>query len=427
MRDVAKRYGELLVNAHKTWRELLKKAGEDKTPVPEALPDRDQEELRRVLYGVDSPVLVPNGAIVDLEWFFDEGGRVELAKLQAEIDRWIIKSASPPYAVILADRQTLRSPRVFVRGNPANKGEEVPRQFLEILAGENRKPFSRGSGRLELAEAIASKENPLTARVMVNRIWLWHFGGQGLVKTPSDFGLRCDPATHPDLLDYLAKKFMNNNWSIKKLHREILLSSTYQQSNSGLSTQDLGLKSDPENLLLSHFPAQRLDFESLHDTLLAASGELDLKMGGRPVELFTTPAAKRRAVYGRVDRQFLPGVLRTFDFANPDLHSPQRATTTVPQQALFMMNSPFVIDRARALASRKDVTSIADPAQRVERLFQIVYQRRATPNEIQAAQNYLSRAASDPMPEKPKPISTVWEYGAGEFDPATGKTKSFSK
>jgi len=162
--------------------------------------------------------------------FFDEGGRVELAKLQAEIDRWIIKSASPPYAVILADRQTLRNPRVFVRGNPANKGEEVPRQFLKILAGENRKPFSRGSGRLELAEAIASKENPLTARVMVNRIWLHHFGA-GLVGTPSDFGTRCEPPSHPELLDWLACRFMAEDWSIKKLHRLIMLSAVYQQTS----------------------------------------------------------------------------------------------------------------------------------------------------------------------------------------------------
>src|SRR5439155_3867420 len=135
------------------------------------------------------------GAIVDLEWYFDEGGRVELAKLQAEIDRWIIKSASAPYAVILEDRPMQHNPRVFIRGNSANKGEEVPRRFLEILAGEKRQAFSQGSGRLELADAIASKDNPLTARVMVNRIWLHHFGA-GLVRTPSDFGTRCEPPSH---------------------------------------------------------------------------------------------------------------------------------------------------------------------------------------------------------------------------------------
>src|SRR5947208_7848925 len=164
MRDVAKRYGELLVSTHQTWRDLLKKAEEEGAPAPAALPDASQEELRQVLHAADSPVLVPHGAIVDLEWFFDEGGRVELAKLQAEIDRWIIKSASPPYAVILEDRRTQRNPRVFIRGNPANKGEEVPRQFPGILAGQNRKPYTRGSGRLELAEAHASKTNPPTAR-----------------------------------------------------------------------------------------------------------------------------------------------------------------------------------------------------------------------------------------------------------------------
>src|SRR6266480_2042603 len=348
MRDVAKGYGELLVGAHKAWRELLKKAEEDKAPAPSALPDANQEELRQVLYAADAPVLVPQGAIVDLEWFFDEAGRVELAKLQAEIDRWIIKSASPPYAVVLEDRPTQRNPRVFIRGNPVNKGEEVPRQFLEILAGENRQPFIKGSGRLELAQAIASTNNPLTARVMVNRIWLHHFGA-GLVRTPSDFGTRCEPPTHPELLDWLACRFMADDWSIKKLHRLIMLSAVYQQSSdvaqasrlqvarlpASSSTRQEAAESadrmhapemrsgktlaltpalspgrggdirrpaefssslarhrpasaatvDPENRLLWHFNRERLDFESMHDSLLAVSGELDMNAGGKPVEL----------------------------------------------------------------------------------------------------------------------------------------------
>src|SRR6185437_10951790 len=284
MADVAKHYGELLVDAHKAWRGVLEKAEKDKLSAPSALPDADQEELRKVLYAPDAPVLVPHGAIVDLEWFFDEGGRVELAKLQAEIDRWIIKSSSPPYAVVLEDRPTQRNPRVFIRGNPANKGEEVPRRFLEVLAGENRKPFSHGSGRLDLAEAIAARSNPLTARVMVNRIWLHHFGA-GLVKTPSDFGTRSEPPSHPELLDWLACRFMDEGWSVKKLHRLIMLSAVYQQSSDAWTasgaqiakrpvTRPSASRIDPENRLLWHFNSQRLDFESMRDSLLAVSGEL---------------------------------------------------------------------------------------------------------------------------------------------------------
>jgi hypothetical protein len=451
------------------------------------LPNRDQEEFRWVLYGFDSPVLVPNGAIVDLEWFFDEGGRVELAKLQAEIDRWIIKSASPPYAVILADRPSQRNPRIFVRGNPANKGEEVPRQFLEILAGENRKPFTRGSGRLELAEAIASKENPLTARVMVNRIWLHHFGA-GLVRTPSDFGTRCEPPSHPELLDWLACRFMDENWSIKKLHRLIMLSAVYQQSSDAgqasslpvsripasmatgagafvqtgerpppqkspggtfaltpalsprrggtnhsprqFSTSGAGaqvieepLRMDPENRLLWHFNRQRLDFESARDALLAVSGELDANTGGKPVELFKKPFSLRRTVYGFIDRQFLPGVFRVFDFANPDMHSPQRLDTTVPQQALFFMNSPFVVERARALAGRSD--GVKNPERRTQELYRLVLQRPATPRQVELGKRFIAAAESLPAPAPPKPVVSQWQYGFGEYDEAAQRVKAF--
>jgi len=488
MREVARRYGELLVTAHQTWLALVKKAREDKTPAPLALPDANQEELRQVLYAADAPVLVPHGAIVDLEWFFDETGRVELAKLQAEIDRWIIKSASPPYAVILEDRPTQRNPRVFIRGNPANKGEEVPRQFLGILAGEKRKPFTRGSGRLELANAISSKDNPLTARVMVNRIWLHHFGA-GLVRTPSDFGTRCEPPTHPELLDWLACRFMADGWSIKKLHRLIMLSAVYQQSSDVAQASSLQVVKlpasfsirhdasqpadrmhalemrseetlaltpalsprrggnirrpaefssslaphhpasaatvDPENRLLWHFNRERLDFESMRDSLLAVSGELDMNAGGKPVELFKKPSALRRTVYGFIDRQFLPGVFRVFDFANPDMHNPQRLDTTVPQQALFFMNSPFVVERARALTSRSEVAALRKPKQRIQDLYRLVFQRPPTARQVELGREFLAEADSLPPPEPPKPVVSPWQYGFGEFDEPTQRVKSF--
>jgi hypothetical protein len=418
MRDLADAYGKLFLEADRKWKEALKT-----NPKASVLDDPAWEEIRQVLYAPDSPVRVPAGSVVDLEFYFDEGTRVQLSKAQMEIDKWQIDApGATPQALILQDRPTPGNPRVFRRGNPATPGEEVPRRYLEIIAGPDRKPFKSGSGRLELADAIANKDNPLTARVMVNRIWHGHFGA-GLVKTPSDFGLRCEPPSHPDLLDCLATRFMQDGWSIKKLHRLIMLSSVYRQ---GGDEQPNASAADPENRLLWHFLSQRLDFEALHDSLLAASGELDLNVGGRPVEMFNPPASKRRAVYGRIDRQFLPGIFRVFDFANPDLHSPQRGNTTVPQQALFMMNSRFVIERVRALANRKDLISLTEPAARVERLYQVVYQRPPTDQEVAAGVAFVASASAEP-PEKPKPVPTAWQYGIGEFDAATGKIKGFAK
>jgi hypothetical protein len=322
------------------------------------------------------------------------------------------------------DRQTIVKPRVFKRGNPATKADEVPIQYLSIVAGQGdaRKPFTKGSGRLELARAIASADNPLTARVMANRVWAWHFA-RGLLDTPSDFGTRCDPPSHPELLDWLARRFVADGWSVKKLHRLIMLSAVYRQASTDNSQ---GLSADPTNRLLWRFNRQRLDFEAMRDSLLAVAGQLDTTgAGGRPVDML---GSNRRSVYGKVDRQFLPGVFRVFDFANPDLHIPQRPTTTVPQQALFFMNSPFVTQRARGLASRPDVASAATAEQRVARMYRIVYQRPPTEAQSSAGLRFVEAAASvAPPAPPPKPIVTEWQYGYGEMDPATKKLKSFTK
>src|SRR5206468_7548830 len=172
---------------------------------------------------------------------------------------------------------------VLKRSNPSNPGDEVPRHFVEILSATNPPPFTNGSGRLELARAIASPENPLTARVYVNRIWLHHFG-EGLVSTPGDFGVRTEPPVQRSLLDYLAATFAENGWSTKHLHRLILLSATYQQSSDA---SPVNLKVDPENRLLTRMNRQRLDFEAMRDTLLALSGNLDPSLGVIPVDLDT--------------------------------------------------------------------------------------------------------------------------------------------
>ncbi len=249
--------------------------------------------------------------------------------------------------MVLNDAPQLYDPHVFIRGNPGRPGKAVPRRFLRVLAGPEPAPFRKGSGRAELADAIASPRNPLTARVFVNRVWLWHFG-KGLVSTPSDFGTRSDPPSHPELLDYLASEFMASGWSIKALHRLIMYSNTYRQCSAPRPKEMLR---DPENRLLWRFNRQRLDFEAMRDSLLAASGALDAQIGGPPVPTTSEPASTRRTLYGFIDRQNLDSLYRTFDFAVPDASSPRRFVTTVPQQALFFMNSPFLHQQARRLTA----------------------------------------------------------------------------
>ncbi|HZT79770.1 MAG TPA: DUF1549 and DUF1553 domain-containing protein [Gemmataceae bacterium] len=351
--------------------------------------------------------------------------RDELRRLQKKVDQLrVTHPGAPPQAMVLVDAPQPVQPHVFRRGNPNNPGEAVPRQFLEVLSGPDRKPFTHGSGRLELAQAIASKDNPLTARVLVNRVWMHHFG-QGLVRTPGNFGLRGDPPTHPELLDWLAAEFMGDAsggvdarrdqpggspasggvdprhgaWSLKRLHRLILLSNTYRQSCDG---DPRLLQSDPDNHLLGRMNRRRLDFESLRDSLLAAAGRLDLKAGGRPVDITSAPFSTRRTVYGFIDRQNLPGVFRTFDLASPDTSTPQRFQTTVPQQALYLMNSPFVQEQARHLIARPEVAAQQDAAARVRLLYRLLYGRPAEPDEVELGVRFVAAAG-------PEGRLTPWE------------------
>jgi hypothetical protein len=245
---------------------------------------------------------------------------------------------------------------------------------------------------LELAHAIASPDNPLTARVFVNRVWLGHFG-TALVRTPSDFGLRSEPPTHPALLDYLAATFMRGGWSIKALHREIVLSATYAQASD--DRPDCR-KEDPENALLWRMNRRRLDFESTRDALLAVAGRLDGAVGGPPMKGIAEPGSTRRAIYAYIDRLNLPGLFRTFDFPNPDATSPGRAETTVPQQALFFLNSPLVIEAASQLLARGDVAGQGDPASKIARMYRLALAREPSPEELDWAQQFISAGAGRP-------------------------------
>ena len=269
--------------------------------------------------------------------------------LERAVAQWNVESPGAPLqAMVMVDNDTPQDGTIFLRGNPGRPGNAVPRRFLTVLGGSDATRFTKGSGRLELAEAIVSVGNPLTPRVIVNRIWQ-HYFGTGLVATASDFGVRGEPPSHPELLDYLASELVASGWSLKHIHRLILSSATYQQSSLD---RPEARAADPENRLLWRMPRKRLDFEPLRDSWLFVAGRLDTATGGQPVQDILQPESNRRTLYGIVNRNELPGTLRNFDFADPDTSSPGRPQTTVPQQALFAMNSPFVLAQAKHAAQR---------------------------------------------------------------------------
>jgi hypothetical protein len=291
---------------------------------------------------------------------------------------------APGRAMVLLDSAQPHEPVVFLRGQPGNRGPEVPRRFLQVLEHVGGQKFTQGSGRLELAQAIASPKNPLTPRVIVNRIWQHHFGF-GLVRTPSDFGSRGEPPTHPELLDYLAAEFMADGWSIKRLQRRIMLSATWQQSSDLVADDSMV---DPENRLLWHMPRRRLDFEPLRDRLLVASAQLDSRIGGRSVKIHEE--ATRRALYAYVDREDVPNLLASFDVPSPDASQASRSRTTVPQQALYFMNSAFVIRQAQVLADQ--TAQAVSSADRITGLYQKILARKPTEEELQLAQSFAASA-----------------------------------
>ncbi|WP_395743723.1 DUF1549 and DUF1553 domain-containing protein [Prosthecobacter sp.] len=360
----------------------------------------------------DSPAYVPDEHIANNEMYFPTGIITELWKAQGEVDRHLLKTtAAPAHATVLVDRALPSTPRVLLRGNPLTKGDAVPRQYLSLFGGQ--RPFTKGSGRLELAQAITDPRNPLTARVMVNRLWQHHFG-RGLVSTPSDFGKQGGTPSHPELLDWLAQRFMDSGWSLKAMHRLLMLSQTYQQSSQTSDARD------PDNRLLSRMSPHRLSFEEARDAWLTAAGQMNLKVGGRPEALFGA-SNKRRTLYTLVDRENVPAVMRTFDFANPDLSIPQRSETSVPQQALFGMNHPFVVQQARALV--RDAAAGPSGAARIHWIYGRLFQRRATQDEVEAGLRFVGEEPATLAVETDH--SKSWQYGYGEWDESAGRVKDF--
>ncbi len=352
----------------------------------------------------------------------------EALQLEVKADRLnITHPGAPIRAMVVQDVDKPKDSPVYIRGEKGSKGELVPRRYLEVFRQPNARPFTSGSGRLELAYSIANKSNPLTSRVLVNRVWQHHFG-EGFVLTPDDFGTMSTPPSHPELLDYLSTYLTDNDWSVKKLHRLILLSATYQQASTDNPRY---AQLDPFNRLLWRQSVRRLEFEPLRDSILAMAGSLDRTMGGHPVNLggdFVSTGkdktgkagaalkpqgnySTRRTLYGYIDRANVAEVLNHFDFAPPEMANGKRYQTTVPQQALFLMNNALVIEQARKIVERIDFKGVEDDEKRIAFLYRLIYQRSPTTQEIQLGQGFFEDAPAPALTVQASPVRVAAAKG----------------
>ena len=407
--DLVRRHAELL--------------GRSDSPEPHADPRR--EALRLTLRGPDAPPNVPPEEFWLVQSEGDKNTANGLVRQYKDAAADYAYRAAPPHAMGLREVEKPVPVRVFRRGNQNDLGEKAPRRFLKVLSRSDRQPFARGSGRLELARAVADPDNPLTARVIVNRVW-HHLFGRGIVETTSDFGARGAAPSHRELLDHLAATFVRDGWSIKRLIRRIVLSDVYQQSSA---ERKAALGKDPENKRLWRMNRRRLDFEAQRDSLLAVSGRLDMTVGGRSFLPASVPAVPRRTLYSFVERQRALPSLRSFDMADPAQHTPKRHVTTVPQQALFMMNSPFVAEQARALAGGIAREPRGSDEDRIQSAYRRIFGRVPTPDEVRLGLEFLSKAENARSLESTAPIEAApadaWQYGFGELDPTDGHVKRF--
>ena len=388
--DVARVYGGIIADIWTRAKELrteitgLRQEGADFQSQLSELESFKDDALGQLLFSKAGPVWFPE---TEVYYYLSRQQKDAFRGLVNQLDAISVKhQAAAARAMVMADAESLYDPVIFQRGNPGLRGTPVPRQFVKIASGKKRSPFTSGSGRIDLANAIVSPENPLTARVWVNRVWMHHFGSP-LVENPDDFGLRTKRPVYHELLDYLADDFIKNGWRSKRLHRLIMTSSAYQRASKIESAGQLAKQraSDPDNRFIWHANRRRLDLEQMRDTMLVVSGEIDYTMYGRPPSI-TDLANRRRTVYAFVERQNLPNVVQTFDFANADTSTARRVTTTVPQQALYAMNSEFVAHTAKALATRALEGS---DAQRVEKLYEIALGRRPSPEELELGISFV--------------------------------------
>ncbi len=326
--------------------------------------------------------------------------RLDTLRAELAADRKALP-AQYPFLQVIEDKPKFTEQHVWLRGDRNNPGDPAPPHFVSILCADAPKRFTQGSGRLELADAIADPSNPLTARVMVNRIWQHHFG-QGIVRTPSNFGEQGDRPANPELLDYLAAEFVKNGWSIKKLQRTIMLSATYQLSAEP-NAKDAA--ADPEDRLCWRYSRQRLDAESLRDDMLFVSGKLDLKQGGLAEQI--SDKNTRRTVYCFVSRRKLDPTLALFDFPNPINTSEQRIPTNVPLQRLYFMNNDWVIAEAKAFAARLDAP---DDSKKIDEAYRLLFQRAPAPDEKKLGLAFLREAGDKAWAEYAQVLMTSNEF-----------------
>ena len=394
--EVAEVYGEVFATAYRRWMTAQLEAALEAAPDGELIKDQDpkhrivnssiERQVRHHLYAADSPVMLSLEEDRNI-MMLNRGVRDATNATRRAIDSLNLKSTAPPRAMVLREEaQGEKGSFVFLRGNPVQRGERVEPRFLTALVGGNAQTFADGQRRLDLAHAIVDPENPLTRRVIVNWIWQHHFG-RGLVRTADDFGTRGEPPSHPELLDYLAEKFLEDKWSTKEMHRRIMRSAVYQQA---AIERPQAREQDPTNELLWRMPVQKLSLESMRDAMLAVSGELNRdQMGGRPFEEKDGKAVPRRSVYAFVNRDVISSMAATFDGADPSACTVQRAETLVPQQTLFALNSEFIRGRAQALVAREEIQRAKSDEERMRLIYRRVYSRKPSVEEIRIALGYL--------------------------------------
>jgi hypothetical protein len=338
--------------------------------------------------------------------------RVQIANLESQLAAYEADGTPKPLAMGVRDKSFASDSKIFQRGELDQQGETVKRGIPQVLTAK-QPGITHGSGRLELANWIASRENPLTARVMVNRVWL-HLIGRGLVPTPDNFGASGQAPSNPALLDYLANNFEDNGWSVKKLIRTIVLSRTYQLSSQ---FDEKNNEADPDNVLVWHMPKRRLEAEALRDSIMALSGKLDaappkgsplakggegnvqvtLRFRGIGVDSFTNESY--RSVYMPIVRDQLPESLTLFDFPDPTLITGERATTTIPAQSLYLMNNPFVIRQADAVANKLLAGSESD-SERLNQAYRMFFSRSPTAKEEKLSLEFIDRYGKTLQAEK---------------------------
>ncbi|MBI1347344.1 DUF1549 domain-containing protein [bacterium] len=387
-------------------RQMKEAEAADKSKVK--LDAAQSEVLKTLLTDKSAPFFLGKG---QAEKIWPESSRTRLEELEQELATLKQNLGTKyPVAHALTEREPVNL-KVHLRGNPKTLGDEVPRRFLPVLSEEAPRPFEQGSGRMELALAIARPENPLTARVIVNRVWQQHFG-RGLVGTASNFGLLGERPTHSELLDHLASRFIASGWSLKQLHREILLSATFRMSSEAVTPAE-GVdprEVDPDNFWLWRQNRRRFDFEAWRDAALRAGGNLDLSFGGPSLNL-NDQNHRRRTLYSAISRHDLNATLRLFDYPDPNLTSERRSQTTVPMQQLYMLNSGFMVRQAQELSRRALKDDGLNERQRIERLYQWLFQRAPSDREMEIGLRFIEH----PLPRDVSATDvklTAWEQYA---------------